>query len=134
MSGSDGRYKPVVSGPIALNAASKAVSAKVPGRSMGRSIRLSGVMAATSAAISLRTAAHCPPKRDARHKAGHDRLIISIAAETLASVETVAMKIGAMSVEPSLGMAHMRADTLDQPPEPARVVHLDQMSNLVGSE
>ena len=34
MSGSDGRYMSVVSGPIALNAASKAVSAKVPGRSM----------------------------------------------------------------------------------------------------
>ena len=34
MSGSDGRYISVVSGPIALNAASIAVSAKVPGRSM----------------------------------------------------------------------------------------------------
>ena len=34
MSGSDGRYMSVVSGPIALNAASNTVSAKVPGRSM----------------------------------------------------------------------------------------------------
>ena len=34
MSGSDGRYMSVVSGPIALNAASRTVSAKVPGRSM----------------------------------------------------------------------------------------------------
>ena len=53
---------------------------------------------------------------------------------TLGSVETVAMKIRAMSVEPGLGMAHMRTDPLDQPPEPARVIHLDQMSNLMGSE
>jgi hypothetical protein len=34
MSGSDGRYMSVVSGPIALNAASRAVSAKVPGRNI----------------------------------------------------------------------------------------------------
>ena len=34
MSGSDGRYMSVVSGPIALNAASSAVSAKVPGRNI----------------------------------------------------------------------------------------------------
>ena len=34
MSGSDGRYMSVVSGPIAVMAASNAVSAKVPGRSM----------------------------------------------------------------------------------------------------
>ena len=34
MSGSDGRYMSVVSGPIALNAASNAVSAKVPERSI----------------------------------------------------------------------------------------------------
>ncbi len=34
MSGSDGRYMSVVSGPIALKAASRAVNAKVPGRSM----------------------------------------------------------------------------------------------------
>ena len=34
ISGSDGRYMSVVSGPIALSAASNAVSAKVPGRSM----------------------------------------------------------------------------------------------------
>src|SRR5262245_19377389 len=36
ISGSDGRYMSVVSGPIALNAASNVVSANVPGRSMGR--------------------------------------------------------------------------------------------------
>ena len=34
MSGSDGRYMSVVSGPIALSAASKAVSANVPVRSI----------------------------------------------------------------------------------------------------
>ena len=34
MSGSEGRYMSVVSGPIAVNPASNAVSANVPGRSM----------------------------------------------------------------------------------------------------
>ena len=34
MSGSDGRYMSVVSGPIALKRRQQAVSAKVPGRSM----------------------------------------------------------------------------------------------------
>jgi hypothetical protein len=34
MSGSDGKYMSVVSGPIALKPASRAVSAKVLGRSM----------------------------------------------------------------------------------------------------
>ncbi len=44
MSGSDGRYMSVVSGPIALNAASKTVSAKVPGRSMIISFVMPGLV------------------------------------------------------------------------------------------
>ena len=35
ISGSDGKYMSVESGAIAVNAASRAVSAKVPGRSIG---------------------------------------------------------------------------------------------------
>ena len=44
MSGSDGRYISVVSGPIAVNAASNIVSAKVPGRSIGVSFVMPGSM------------------------------------------------------------------------------------------
>ena len=39
-----------------------------------------------------------------------------------------------MGVEPGLGAADIRIDALDDPPEPARMVHLDQMRDLVRGE
>ena len=48
--------------------------------------------------------------------------------------QTVAMQDGAMGVEPRLGAVVIRAKPLHQPPEPRRVVHLDQMRHFVGGE
>src|SRR3569832_374939 len=44
------------------------------------------------------------------------------------------MQIAAMGVEPRLGADDVRVDALDQPPEAARVVHLDEMRRLVRGE
>src|SRR5262245_59537991 len=104
ISGSDGRYMSVVSGPIALNAASKVVSANVPGRSMGR-IGLSRYPGPT----------WCESKR-------------------LARIQAVAMEICAVGIQPGLGAAHVRANALNQPPEATRVIHLDEVGNLVGGK
>ena len=49
----------------------------------------------------------------------------------LARIEAVSVQIGAVRFEPRLGAAHIRADPLDQPPEPARVIHLNQVSGLM---
>src|SRR5262245_39376982 len=100
MSGSDGRYISVVSGPIALNAASKAVSAKVPGRSMDFLRR------AECVSMSWRPV-------HAMTVCQNRRLI------ELSGVRTVAMQIGAKRVDPGFGAAHVRANALYHPPEPA---------------
>jgi len=85
-------------------------------------------MAGLVPAISLRIALRCPPKRDARHKAGHDRLPIGL---RLARIETVMVQVGAMRIEPGFCTAHVGADSLDQPPESARVIHLDQVRHFM---
>src|SRR4051794_15629871 len=45
-----------------------------------------------------------------------------------------AVQAGAVNVEPCLGAVGVRADAVDQPPEPRRVVHLDQMRHLMDGE
>ena len=44
------------------------------------------------------------------------------------------MQIGAMRIEPCFGAAQIRADSFNQPPEPARMIQLDQMSNFMCRE
>ena len=46
----------------------------------------------------------------------------------------VTMQVGAVRVEPGLGARDVRADALDHAPEPPRVVHLDEMRDLVRRE
>src|SRR5689334_16021205 len=45
-----------------------------------------------------------------------------------------AMKIAAVDVEPELGAIGVGADAVHQPPEARRVVHLDQVRDLVHGE
>ena len=45
--------------------------------------------------------------------------------------QAIAMQIGAMGVEPGLGAVVIRAKPLHQPPEPRRMVHLDEMRHFV---
>src|ERR1043166_2512374 len=47
---------------------------------------------------------------------------------------TEAMQAGAVHVEPGFGAGQVRGDALDQPPEPARVIHLEEVSDLVRGE
>ena len=46
----------------------------------------------------------------------------------------VAVQVGAVRVEPRLGAAEIGINARDQTPEPARMIHLDEMSNLVRGE
>jgi len=48
--------------------------------------------------------------------------------------QAVAMQIRAVDVEPYLGPAHVGAHALHQLPELLRVVHLDEVRDLVGGE
>jgi hypothetical protein len=50
------------------------------------------------------------------------------------SIDTVAMQISTVGVEPCLGTTHVGTYALNQSPEPARMIHLDQMRNLVRCE
>src|SRR5215813_4041101 len=52
----------------------------------------------------------------------------------LLRLRAVAMQVGAVRIEPGLGAADVGVDARDQPPEPARMVHLDKMGNLVRGE
>jgi hypothetical protein len=49
-------------------------------------------------------------------------------------LDPVAMQIVAVGVEPALGAINMAADFRDHPPEPRRMVHLDQMRDFMGGE
>ena len=49
-------------------------------------------------------------------------------------LHTVTVQIGTVRVEPGLGARHMRTETLDHAPEAARMVHFDEMRDLVRSE
>src|SRR6185369_3451011 len=49
-------------------------------------------------------------------------------------LDAVAMQVVAIGVEPALGAFDMVADAADDPPEPRRVVHLDEMGDLMGGE
>ncbi len=80
----------VVSGPTALNAASKTVNAKVPGRSMRKA--------------SFVAPGSMPGAR-------------AVAALAFGRVDPVAMEIAAVRVEPRLGAADIRIDAPDQAPE-----------------
>src|SRR6185369_9969250 len=51
-----------------------------------------------------------------------------------ARLSAVAMQVGAVGVEPGLGAADIRIDARNDPPEPARMIHLDQMRDLVRGE
>ena len=44
------------------------------------------------------------------------------------------MQIAAVDIEPDLGAVGIGADAVHQPPEPSRMVHLDQMRDLVDGE
>ena len=48
--------------------------------------------------------------------------------------QAIAVQIGAMHVEPGLGARHIRANAIDQPPEPRRVIHLDEMRHFMRGE
>src|SRR4029077_10427973 len=51
-----------------------------------------------------------------------------------ARLSAVAMQVGALRDEPALGTADIGIDACNDPPEPARMIHLDQMRNLVRGE
>jgi len=46
-------------------------------------------------------------------------------------IEPVAMQISPVNLEPGLGTGDMRTDAVNQPPETAGVIHLDEMGDLV---
>src|SRR5690349_19418771 len=48
--------------------------------------------------------------------------------------QAIAMQVAAVHVEPDLGALMVGAEAPHQPPEPRRVVHLDEMRDLVGGE
>ena len=48
--------------------------------------------------------------------------------------DPVAMQIVAVNIEPLLGALGLRTDTRNDLPEPRRVVHLDQMRDLMSGE
>lgn len=45
--------------------------------------------------------------------------------------QTVAMQVGSMDIEPSLGAFMVRAQLLHQTPEAWRVIHFDEVRNFV---
>ena len=49
-------------------------------------------------------------------------------------LDAVAMQIVAVGIEPGLGALDMTADPADHPPEPRRMIHLDEMRHLMGGE
>src|ERR1700688_4338590 len=49
-------------------------------------------------------------------------------------LDTVAMQVVAVGIEPALGALDMTAGFGDDPPEPRRMIHLDEMRDLVGGE
>ena len=51
-----------------------------------------------------------------------------------ARLGAVAVQVGAVCVEPRLGASGIGINARDQAPEPARMIHLDEMSNLVRGE
>ena len=48
--------------------------------------------------------------------------------------QSIAVKIGAVHIEPHFCALHVWTQALHQTPEPLRVVHLDKMRDLVGGE
>src|SRR6185312_8023758 len=51
-----------------------------------------------------------------------------------ARLSAVAMQVGAVGVEPGLGAADIGINACNDPPESARMIHLDQVGNLVRGE
>jgi hypothetical protein len=49
-------------------------------------------------------------------------------------LNAVAMQIVAVGIEPGLGALDMTADFRDYPPEPRRMIHLDEMRHFMGGE
>src|SRR5260370_27191994 len=49
-------------------------------------------------------------------------------------LNAVAMQVVAVGIEPGLGALDMIADPVDHPPEPRRMIHLDEMRDLVRGE
>src|SRR5207244_2184584 len=48
--------------------------------------------------------------------------------------KTIAVQIGAVGIEPSLGHLMIRNQPVHHAPEPCRMVHFDEMRHLVGGE
>ena len=72
-----------------------------------------------------------------RQTAGIDRPGSKTKAGVFAAaliLDAVAMQVVAVGVEPGLGALDMTADPADHPPEPRRMVHLDEMRHLMGGE
>ena len=49
-------------------------------------------------------------------------------------LDPIPVQIVTVRIEPLLGALHRRADLATDAPEPRRVVHLDEMGDLVGGE
>ncbi len=58
----------------------------------------------------------------------------SIGTEKALVLDAVAMQIIAVGIEPGLGALDMTADLRDDPPEPCRMIHLDEMRHFMGGE
>src|SRR5712692_3902844 len=48
--------------------------------------------------------------------------------------EAISVQVGAVDVEPDFGALDVGVEALHQPPEPRRVIELDEMGNLVRGE
>ena len=49
-------------------------------------------------------------------------------------LQSVAMQVRAVHVEPGLGALHVRTDATQDAPEPRRMVHFDEMGDLMGGQ
>ena len=67
----------------------------------------------------------CDGMRLAGYPKGNVRVLI---------LNAVAMQVVAVGVEPGLGALDMIADPRNDPPEPGRMVHFDEMRDLMGGE
>src|SRR2546430_14546393 len=96
--------------------ASNAVSAKVSGRSMGKS------------------GGPVPGLRARRDGSEVGRIGEATWTPQRRTRRAVTVQVGPVHVEPRLGARHARTEALQQAPEAPRMVHLDQVGDLVRGE
>jgi hypothetical protein len=121
----------------------------------GREYRIHDGRAPVNQAISLATAClqvRAPEHFRAKHALGLDPGVDtgsreenaskqeieprsdSIGTEKALVLNAVAMQVVAVGIEPGLGALDMTADFPDHPPEPRRMIHLDEMRHFMGGE